>query len=299
MSKTEGLIFDIQRFAIHDGPGIRTTVFLKGCTNSCTWCHNPESISMNPQIQFFEGRCSLCGNCIEQCNRNCHRFTDSTHIFLSSDCSGCGACVLNCNQNALVLSGRLINIDEVLNEVLKDLPYYKASSGGVTISGGEPVLQSEFCLELLKKLKFSDIHTVLQTAGNYNFDLIEPLLPYIDIIMYDLKAISDWIYKMHIGGDKSLILTNLLSLDKRKVRLILRTPIIGSINDNEEEILLIVKFLKSLTNLEYYKLIPFHSLWHVKQSALGFEVNSSMYVPSLEKMKTLIGLASQYIPQER
>jgi len=295
-NKIFGRIFDIQRFAVHDGPGIRTTVFLKGCSNNCGWCHNPESITSQSQIQYYSDRCVYCGNCVACCPQKCHMFINNKHVFNRTNCIACGLCAQSCYINALILLGKSMAVDDVMEQILADIIYYRKSGGGVTLSGGEPVLQSRFCLELLKKIKDFDIHTVIQTAGHYDYFKLKNLLPYVDLIMYDIKAYSENIYSAHIHGDRDTIFNNLIKLDSEGIPIIVRTPIIGSVNDTPEEILLIIKFLQNIKNIKQYVMIPYHTLGKVKYDSLGKLYHSDYYTPSSDVMLNLKNLAAQYLP---
>jgi len=291
-----GQIFDIQRFAVHDGPGIRTTVFFKGCSNRCEWCHNPESFVSRSQIQYYPNRCVFCGNCVECCPQKCHFIDDGRHIFDRTNCTACGLCTQSCYVNALVLSGKPMTVDEVMEQVLADVVYYEKSGGGVTLSGGEPVLQTDFCLELLKCIKSHNLHVAIQTAGNYSYERLEVLLPYADLIMYDVKAYSRIIYDMYIHGDRDTILNNLKKLDGEGVPVIVRTPVVGSVNDTPQEILSIARFLQDTKNLKQYVLLPYHSLGKVKYDALGKEYENAFYTPASDAMSELKSLAGEYVP---
>jgi len=267
-----GIVFDIQRFCVHDGPGIRTTVFLKGCSARCAWCHNPESFSMRPQVQYYADRCINCGTCTRIGNRGS----------------------LECHSNALVMSGKEMDADEVLRQVLDDKPYYRESSGGVTLSGGEPVLQGDFCETLLKRLRDEGIHTNLQTAGFYPFAMLDRLVPFLDMVMYDIKGINAAIYSDYIHADRSLALDNLKRLDAAGVPFIVRTPCVSGVNDSEDEIGAIAQMLAGLQNLQYYMLIPCHSLAKIKYDILEQEYHH-FRAPEKERMETLERLAARHI----
>ncbi|MDN5276848.1 MAG: pyruvate formate lyase activating enzyme [Clostridiales bacterium] len=294
--KIVGRIFDIQRFAVHDGPGIRTTVFFKGCSNRCGWCHNPESITSENQIQYYPSRCVYCGNCGVCCPQGCHVFTDYKHVFDRSKCRACGLCTQTCYVNALVLCGRSVTVDDVMEQIVADIVYYQKSGGGVTLSGGEPVLQNRFCLELLKSIKALNIHTIIQTAGNYDYIKLKDLLPYVDLVMYDIKAYSENIYRTHIHGDRDTMFNNLIKLDSEGIPIIVRTPVVGSVNDTADEIMLIVKFLQNIKNLKEYVLIPYHGLGKAKYESLGKEYRNTYYTPGPDVMLNLKNLAAQYLP---
>lgn len=290
-----GIITDIQRFSVHDGPGIRTTVFLKGCSNRCAWCHNPETFSLKPQLEFFPERCISCGKCLEVCPEGVHRLEEGRHIVVHEACAGCGLCADYCYAHALVITGRQMTVDEVLEQIRMDKPYYNRSGGGVTLSGGEPVLQSEFAMELLKRCKEAGIHTAIQTAGNYEFRYLKELLPYLDLIMYDIKAFSEDIYKTVIRGDRERILGNLKLLDEIGLPIIVRTPVVGNVNDTEPEMEAIAVFLSGLIHLRHYTLIPYHGLGKVKYDALGMEYKYDFYTPKKEQMLHLEEIAARHI----
>ena len=275
-----GAIFDIQRFALHDGPGIRTTVFFKGCPNRCGWCHNPESFVPRVQLQYYPTRCTLCMRCAQSCPVGAHRFigdshmpgfaADAKHSLDRSKCKLCGACAADCYSNALVMTGRQASVGDVMREVMEDAAYYETSGGGVTLSGGEPVIQADFMLALLKALKAENIHTNLQTAGNYSFSLLEQQLPFLDMVMYDIKGISEEIYVRHIRGDRRLMLDNLRKLDGAfNGPIVVRTPVIFGVNAAETEIVATARYIEHLKHLESYRLIPYHALGRVKYDALG------------------------------
>lgn len=290
-----GSIFDIQRFAVHDGPGIRTTVFFKGCSNRCGWCHNPESLQTMPQLQYFPHRCVGCGACAAVCPQHAHILGEA-HVLDRLRCVECGACAKVCNAQALVMIGRTYTLEEVLETALADEAYYKTSGGGVTLSGGEPVLQRDFAAALLRRLKELGIHTCLETAGNYPYSLLEPLAPYLDLVLFDLKAWSEEVYRVHIGGDKTRILDTLLHLDDTGVPIIVRTPVVGSVNDCAEEIEAIARFAGGLKHLRHYQLIPYHALGKSKYDALGQAYEVPYFTPTEDDMRRLEQAAAQYAP---
>jgi pyruvate formate lyase activating enzyme len=291
----KGIITDIQRFSVHDGPGIRTTVFLKGCSNRCGWCHNPETFVIKPQLEFFSERCVACGRCLAACMAGAHSIRDGRHIFHRTLCNNCRKCTESCYSGALVISGRELTVSEVMDQILMDEPYYKRSGGGITLSGGEPVLQWEFAGEILKLCKEYGIHTTLQTAGNYDFECLNALLPYLDLVLYDVKAISEDIYKKEIQGARIRILDNLKTLDSSEIPIIVRTPVVGPVNDNELEIEGIARYLNGLAHLVHYILIPYHGLGKIKYDALGMEYKNSFYTPERERMLQLEKTAAKHV----
>ena len=295
-----GIVFDIQRFSIHDGPGIRSTVFLKGCNNNCLWCHNPESIKISPEIQTYYDKCIGCGKCYEVCPRACHTIfideeNNTKRVFDRKKCNGCGLCADNCFAGAIVLCGEEKSVEEVIEQVLMDKVYYDQSGGGVTISGGEPFLQFEFLMQLLERLKENNIHTILQTALNINFDLFLRVAPFVDLFMCDLKVFDEQLHKEYIGNSGHLIKNNikrLCELEQYGTTYAIRTPVIGGVNDSEEEIGNITNFIYKYSQPEYYELMPYHNLGISKMETLGIaesEQGEIMFfkTPDEEKMVVL------------
>ena len=296
-NQLKGVIFDIQRFSVHDGPGIRTTVFMKGCSVRCGWCHNPESISIKPQLQYYKDRCIRCGKCVHLCPKGAHSIDGEKHHLDRSLCTVCGLCGAECFSNALLITGREEAVEEVMRQVLDDKAYYDESSGGVTLSGGEPVLQGDFCEALLKRVKDHGIHTNMQTAGFYPFEKLERLLPWLDLIMYDIKGLSDEILRWHVHNDPAFTkfaVENLNRLDEKGIPFIVRTPCVSEVNDSEEEIKNIARMLSKLKNLKHYELIPYHGLAKIKYDILGQEFKTYK-TPSKEHMAKLEGIASEYV----
>ncbi|MDR1443953.1 MAG: glycyl-radical enzyme activating protein [Treponema sp.] len=292
----EGTIFDIQHFAVHDGPGIRTTVFFKGCSCRCIWCHNPESLQVKPQIEFYPSRCIGCGRCFKVCPQGAHITEGGEHRIDRPRCTGCGRCAVDCFSSALVLKGRNISVDGLLENILSDRSYYEESGGGVTLSGGEPVLQSEFALRVLAACKREGIHTALQTAGNYPFERLESLFPYLDLIMYDIKSFSAETYRSCAGGDRERIFANLGLLGERfGGETAVRTPCVGGVNDTDREIEGIARMAGGLRNIAYYQLIPYHGLAKAKYDALDEQFAARCTTPPPERIKELEALASRYV----
>ena len=292
---TSGVIFDIQRFAVHDGPGIRSTVFLKGCSCRCAWCHNPESFAVKGQIEFYPSRCIACGACFKNCPQHAH--STDIHRIDRSRCTGCGRCAAECHAGALIMKGRNVTSDEVLETIRADKVYYLESGGGVTFSGGEPVLQDAFVREILTACKKEGLHTALQTAGNYPYPLLESLLPYLDMIMYDIKGFSPRIYEHFIHGNRDVMLGNLSRVSKDfKGTFAVRTPVISPVNDTEDEIGQIVMMLSALPRLDYYQLLPYHGLGKAKYDALDIGFALDLSAPPQKKIEELERFASLYVP---
>ena len=264
-----GTIFDIQRGSFHDGPGLRTTVFLKGCALNCLWCHNPESRSRKPQLSFRIDRCTGCQNCVSVCPNGCHDFSEGNHIIRFQDCASCGKCVEICPSDALRLFGRETDTEEVMKEVVRDKIYYKTSDGGMTLSGGEPTAQIEFTLSLLMRAKSEGIHTCIETCGISRQEHYARLLPWVDLFLFDYKATGEDQHKKLTGVSNRLILANLSYLHAAGATIILRCPMIPGINDTEEHLGAIAEMGKRLPNLRGIELLPYHSAGSDKYERIG------------------------------
>ena len=270
----QGNLFDIQRFSIHDGPGIRTTVFFKGCNLHCAWCHNPESQSSVPQMMFYKNKCIGCGKCKEKCPNELEK------------CELCGKCTIYCPHDARDICGKEYTVDEVLREILKDKKFYENSGGGVTFSGGECMLQIEFLTELLKSCKENGIHTAVDTAGHVSFETFEKIIPYTDLFLYDVKCFDSEKHKKYTGVPNELILDNLKKLLTTDTAVWVRIPIIPTVNDTAEEMKKIKEYILSCGKPKKVELLPYHSLGEHKYEALGKNLHS-FSVPSEEKMTEL------------
>ena len=261
-----GTIFDIQRFSVHDGPGIRTTVFLKGCPLHCAWCHNPEGLTARMQLQFFETECLLCRKCVELCD--CHTMVESKHIVDFEKCNLCGDCITACPSKALKVCGFEISTDELIYELLKDKDFY-GNDGGVTFSGGECLMQPEFLTESLRKCKEAGLNTTIDTCGFSAFKNIQKTLKYCDLYLFDIKAINNEMHKKFTGVSNKIIIENLIKLNENDKYIWLRLPIIPEVNDNPSEIELIASFVQSLNNIQQVTLMPYHVLGKSKYETLG------------------------------
>ena len=280
-----GRIFDIQRFSVHDGPGIRTTVFLKGCSLDCAWCHNPESISPADQVQTYFSKCIGCGRCYEICTNGAHLIVDGERIFNRELCKSCGKCVAECYSGALVMTGREITIDELMIEIEADIPYYRDSGGGVTFSGGEPLLQPSFVASVLKSCKEKGINTAIDTAGNVPYSSFETVLPFTDLFLYDLKAMEDSLHRDLTGVSNRLLLENLEKLDREGKPIRIRVPVITGANDSDENFIEMAEFLSSLNNIEGVEPLPYHSLGAGKLESLGKDTAGRIFeTPGKDRM---------------
>ena len=255
----KAIIFDIERNSFVDGPGIRTTVFFKGCNLHCVWCHNPESQDFKPQMMFYKDKCKGCGKCKEVCPYNLE------------NCDLCGKCTLYCPVDARKICGKEYTFDEVLAEVIKDKSFYENSGGGVTFSGGECMLQIDFLCEILKKCKENGIHTAVDTAGHIPFESFEKILPYTDLFLYDIKIFDSKKHKQYVGIGNELILENLKKLLNADAKIWIRIPIIPGVNDSIGEMQKIKAFLDSCGKPEKIELLPYHAMGENKYRAIGKE----------------------------
>lgn len=270
----KALIFDIVRNSYVDGPGIRTTVFFKGCNLKCAWCHNPESQSCKTQMMFYSDKCIGCGKCKEVCE--------------NANCILCGKCEIYCPVDARKVCGEEYTVDEVLTEVLKDKSYYENSGGGVTFSGGECMLQIDFLEEILRKCKENGIHTAVDTAGHVPFENFEKILPYTDLFLYDIKIYDSDKHSQYVGIGNEVILENLKKLFKMGAKIWIRIPIIVGVNDSVEEIQKIKEYLDGCGNPEKVELLPYHAMGEHKYLAIGkdlqkFATPNEKHIENLKK----------------
>ncbi len=254
MKKIEGIIFDIEHGSFVDGPGIRTTVFLKGCNLRCAWCHNPESQSRERERMFFKDKCVDCGLCKRVCPS-------------PEQCILCGRCESVCPQGAIKLIGKRVSVKQVMEEIIKDREFYECG-GGVTFSGGECMLQIDFLEALLRCCKAEGIHTAVDTAGCVPWEYFQRILPYTDLFLYDIKLADRKKHQIYTGADNSLIVDNLYKLGQEKKNIHVRIPVIGGVNDNAEEMEEIAGRLKN-TSVDKIELLPYHAMGENKFPALG------------------------------
>lgn len=265
----KGKIYNIMKYSIHDGPGIRTTVFLKGCPLQCWWCHNPESQEMEEELILFPNRCICCGACINTCRQDAIKKVDERIITNRSMCNNCGLCVEECYTNAREIAGRSVTVDEVISEILKDKDFYQQSGGGVTISGGEPLMQMEFLIPLLERLRELGIHRAIDTCGYVSKEKLQRVIELTDLFLYDLKFMDSERHEKYTGVPNDLILENVKLLSSLDKDIIIRIPIIPGVNDDKEDILAFSKFINDLPKVKGVNLLPYHKIGKEKYHRLG------------------------------
>jgi glycyl-radical enzyme activating protein len=268
--EVKALIFDIKKMAVHDGPGIRTTVFFKGCPLDCLWCHSPESRKRYPELKFIEHLCHQCGACIEACPNDVHFFTESgKHDLRREDCLLCGACVEACPNEALDIIGREVPVTELAREILKDRHYFTKSGGGVTLSGGEVLAQVNAASELARLLKEAGVHVCVDTCGSVPFEHFERILPWTDLFLYDIKECNEERHRTATGVGVDRILDNLRRLDKAEKPVHLRCPLIPGVNLRSGFISYIAGLANDLDNVLEINLLPFHPYGKAKAAMIG------------------------------
>lgn len=270
----EGYIFNIQRFSVHDGPGIRTNVFLKGCPLRCIWCHNPEGLSRERQIKYSPDKCIGCGDCAVACLYGGHLFDSKIHLVDFTRCTGCMNCADVCPSNAIETDGIIKTVDEIIDEVVRDRSFFESSGGGMTLSGGEPFYQPDFALAILKAAKDKGINCAVETCGMAPSDVFAKAASFVDLFLFDYKATGEDLHKKVTGSSQKQILKNLELLCELDANIILRCPIIPGINDNEDHYKGIAEIAEKY-NIKEINLMPYHSLGNGKRQKLGMEIEFS------------------------
>jgi len=289
MTQITGKVFDIQKFSINDGPGIRTTVFLKGCPLDCLWCHNPESKGGEPEISFISEKCILCGYCAAICPSRCHTIDDKGHAYDRTKCIRCGKCTLECYSKALEVIGKEMTVEEVMSEVLKDVPFYETSNGGMTISGGEPMAQFQFTKALLEEAKKHKLHNCLETSGYAPMERYREIVKLVDIFLFDCKESEPARHLKCTGVPQDVIVKNLIELDSLGAKTVLRCPIIPKINDRKSHFKEIANLANRLSNIMEINILPYHPLGKSKSSRIGKEYPiSSKVFPEDDEVRTWI-----------
>lgn len=270
-AQTKGFIFDIQRYSINDGPGIRTTVFFKGCPLTCLWCANPESQSPHPQLFYFDSLCTKCYRCVAACPSGVTTIDESGLIRIDrSRCKACGECVKACLSEARAISGRLMSVEELINIVKQDSLFYRNSGGGVTASGGEPTYQPVFLKKFFEGCHQRGFHTALDTCGYVQWKILETILEDTDLVLFDIKHMDPVRHRQLAGVDNGLILQNLRNLAYKRIPTIVRVPLTPGYNDSEEDLDLLANFLLHLSMLRV-DILPYHRLGVSKYRRIGEE----------------------------
>lgn len=289
----KGLIYGIQKFAIHDGPGIRTLVWMKGCPLKCLWCSSPHTQKFSPEILYIESKCKKCQTCVNECPKEAIKLSDEGKIKIDRNlCDTCGKCVETCQNQALKLVGDERTVEELYHDIMKDSPFYRRSKGGVTIGGGEPTMQHEFVKEVFKKCKETYVHTAMETCLYAKWENLEKILDFVNLLYFDIKHMDSDTHKKITGVSNELILDNARKASK-VTPIILRIPLIPGYNDSEENILKTAKFAAELgENLLRIELLPYHKFGTLTYKQLGRKYELKDVEPPSEenliKLKELI-----------
>jgi len=270
-SPVQGLVFSIDRFVADDGPGIRTTVFLKGCPLSCIWCHSPQSQSAQPQLSFLENRCIRCGACVKICPKNAQIVSPMERRILWDHCDNCGECVEICPPMALEMTGKWLTVNQVMDVVERDSVYYMNSGGGVTFSGGEPTAQPDFLDLCLQRCHEKGINTAIDTCGLAKWSVFEKILPYVDLVLYDIKFADSQKHKLFTGVGNELILDNLKRISQKGKAIWIRIPLIPGYTDSQENLQQIAEFISVLDGIEKVSLLPYNTASGAKYLSIGKE----------------------------
>lgn len=289
----EAIISDIQKFSLHDGPGIRTTVFFKGCNMHCVWCHNPETFSIQQDLMFFSNKCIGCGACYAACAPGALT-KEQQRVYNKDFCIRCGACVEVCAPGALKLVGKKMTVEQLMEIIREDADYYRSSGGGVTLSGGEVLLQADFASELLKKCKEEGFDTAIESNLSGAFENIEKLLPYLDRVYCDIKLLDDEAHIRYTGLSNKRTLENIARLKEYAIPVTVRTPLIPGVTDSQENISGIARWIRENARVEQYELLNYNPLAEAKFQELGMPyVLSNLKRKTAAELKNLAALAEK------
>ena len=283
-----GVIFDIRKYSIHDGPGIRTTVFFKGCPLRCWWCHNPEGQDVEPELVYRKSRCIGCDECSKSCQREAISLV-AQFIFVNREkCVPCGNCCRVCPSDALSIAGKQMSVKEILEEIEKDRTFYEESRGGVTFSGGEPLMQPDFLNALLKECKERAIHTAVNTCGFAQYEIIDRIRDKVDLFLYDIKTMDNRKHRKYTGASNEQILKNLKKLAESGSSIVISFPIIPGINDDDKNVTRTAEFISSLPNIQQVNLLPYHRAGIEKYKNLGKPYKlDKIQPPSNQRVKSV------------
>jgi pyruvate formate lyase activating enzyme len=280
---SKGVIFDIKRFAVHDGPGIRTTVFFKGCPLHCLWCHNPEGIAKNQELMVRSSRCARCYSCVDACPREAISRNSGPISVDRAKCDLCGECVKVCMYEALEMAGRVVSVMDVVREIERDRIFFEQSGGGVTLSGGEPASQPDFCQSLLAEMNKRSIHAALDTSGLSKWDALWKCANRADLILYDLKFMDEKKHLKYTGVSNAPVLENLKKLAAAKKDIVARIPLMSGVNDDDDNIQGTIDFLRRLETVEKVSLLRYHKGGREKYKNLDRVSSFQIYEPPSEK----------------
>ena len=284
----KGVIFDIRKYSIHDGPGIRTTVFFKGCPLRCWWCHNPEGQDVEPELVYRKSRCLGCDECSKSCQREAISLVAQSISVNREKCVPCNNCCRVCPSDALSIAGKQMTVKEILEEIEKDRTFYEESRGGVTFSGGEPLMQPDFLNALLNECKERAIHTAVNTCGFAQYEIIDRIRDKVDLFLYDIKTMDNRKHRKYTGASNEQILKNLKKLAESGSSIVISFPIIPGINDDDKNVTRTAEFISSLPNIQQVNLLPYHRAGIEKYKNLGKPYKlDKIQPPSNQRVKSV------------
>lgn len=292
---TRGIIFDINRYAIHDGPGIRTTVFFKGCPIRCRWCANPESQQTARELVYLNNECILCGRCMQTCPRDAIRVSDADHFLARSACDLCGKCVDICPAEALQIMGRPVLVEDLYAEVSADRAFWERSGGGVTLSGGEPLVQPRFVKAFLQRCRADYIHTAIESCLHVATQTVTEIMPLVNTVICDMKLMDGERHRQFTGVSNALILKNLAALLQTDQDMRVRMPLIPGVNDDDTNLEALGAFLQAHREGAQLELMPYHRLGEAKYARLGRSCKmADIPTPSKEAIETAAAVLGHF-----